>query len=175
MPLLKDDIITLRALEPTDLDALYKWENDTTLWEVGSSISPYSRKQLWEYINNYDGDIFSAHQLRMMIINNATDEVIGTIDIYDFDATNRRAAIGVLIDHDQARKGYGTAAVNLILNYASSALGLHQVYVYVPIDNKPSIKLFRKCGFKSAGCLRSWLCRRGTYADVTVMQHLFPY
>ena len=27
--LLSNDIVTLRALEPTDLDILYRWENDT--------------------------------------------------------------------------------------------------------------------------------------------------
>ena len=40
--LLSNDIITLRALEPTDLDTLYRWENDTTLWAVSDTVAPYS-------------------------------------------------------------------------------------------------------------------------------------
>lgn len=174
MKLLQNEKITLRALEPTDLDVLYRWENDTSLWEIGSSITPYSRKQLWDYIENYDGDIYNARQLRLMIISNASGNAAGTIDLYDFDATNRRAALGILIDPEYSRQGYGSAAVELMLEYSKTTLGIHQIYVYVPVDNKPSIRLFRNCGFKSSGCLRSWLRRSGSYADVAVMQHLFP-
>ena len=46
--LLSNDTITLRALEPTDLDMLYQWENDTALWVVSDTIAPYSRKALWQ-------------------------------------------------------------------------------------------------------------------------------
>ena len=35
--------ITLRALEPEDLDALYAIENDTEIWDVGHTNVPYSK------------------------------------------------------------------------------------------------------------------------------------
>ena len=38
--------VRLRALEPEDLDILYRYENDSSLWEVGTTIAPFSRKQL---------------------------------------------------------------------------------------------------------------------------------
>ena len=52
--MLTDGIISLRALEPVDVDTLYRWENDPAVWGVGLTIAPYSRKQLWDYVNNYD-------------------------------------------------------------------------------------------------------------------------
>ena len=39
MTLLRDDLIQLRAIEPEDLDVLYRWENNADLWEVGRYIS----------------------------------------------------------------------------------------------------------------------------------------
>lgn len=57
--LLSDGIVSLRALEPEDADKLYLWENDTRLWNVGCATAPFSRKQLEEYICNYDADVFS--------------------------------------------------------------------------------------------------------------------
>ena len=39
--LLENSNIRLRAPEPEDLEILYKWENDTSLWEYGASITPY--------------------------------------------------------------------------------------------------------------------------------------
>ena len=35
--------IALRAIEPEDLDDLYRWENDSSLWIYGCTIAPFSR------------------------------------------------------------------------------------------------------------------------------------
>lgn len=48
--LLSNDRVRLRALEPEDLELLYRWENDPELWEVGNTLAPYSRYILKEYI-----------------------------------------------------------------------------------------------------------------------------
>ena len=39
--MINDDIIRLRALEPEDLECLYKWENDMDLWEVSDTLTPF--------------------------------------------------------------------------------------------------------------------------------------
>ncbi len=57
--------ITLRAVEPTDVDCLYIWENDPSLWPHGSTRAPLSRFQLSEYATGYDADPYSARQLRL--------------------------------------------------------------------------------------------------------------
>ena len=44
--------IHLRALEPEDLDILYHSENDSSLWQYGSTLVPYSRFTLREYLQN---------------------------------------------------------------------------------------------------------------------------
>ena len=49
--------IRLRALEPEDLDLLYKIENDMTLWNVGATNVPYSRYTLHDYIATASNDI----------------------------------------------------------------------------------------------------------------------
>ena len=61
---LKNDHITLRALEPEDLEHFYRWENDTTLWAVSSAVEPYSRYILKEYIAFADKTIYEKKQLR---------------------------------------------------------------------------------------------------------------
>lgn len=66
---LENNILKLRAPEPEDLDQLYKWENDTSLWEYGASITPYSRFELKQYLIDSKHDLFSDKQLRLMIID----------------------------------------------------------------------------------------------------------
>lgn len=38
MKLLENERIVLRALEPEDLEVLFRWENDASLWELGSTF-----------------------------------------------------------------------------------------------------------------------------------------
>ena len=44
--------IMLRAIEPEDLDLLYRIENDNELWAVGVTNVPYSRYVLHSYLSN---------------------------------------------------------------------------------------------------------------------------
>ena len=44
--------VSLRAIEPEDLDLLYRIENDRNLWNVGTTNVPYSRYTLHDYIAN---------------------------------------------------------------------------------------------------------------------------
>lgn len=171
--MLSDSLISLRAVEPTDLDILCMWENDTDLWKLGSTIAPYSRKLLWEYIKNYTSDIYSQGQLRLMITTTESKDTVGMIDIYNFDPHNRRAAIGILIGSGYQRKGYGRHALLLTNKYASDFLGIHSLWATVPVDNQASLMLFKKSGYKICGRMRSWLRRGKSYTDAFLLQHLF--
>lgn len=161
----------LRALEPIDVDTLYSWENNPAVWGVGSTLAPYSRKQLWDYIDSYDGDIYSAKQLRLMI-DLPGGETIGTVDLYDFDAANSRCAVGILIAPPYRRQGYGRAALDALADYCRTRLSLHQLYCIAGADNIASRTLFERAGYTISGRLRSWLRSANTYTDAYIYQKM---
>lgn len=173
MKLLSNDRITLRALEPTDLEIIHKWENDTDLWAVGGTIAPLSRHQVWEYLQNYTANIFEQGQLRLMIVLNKTNANVGLFDIFDFDAFHRHAFLGMLIDTEYANQGIGQDALKVAMNYLQNFIGLHQVAVHIPVNNEPCLKLFEKNNFERTGILKDWLRTGDTYIDVIVMQYIF--
>lgn len=171
--LLKNNHIALRAVEPEDLEILYRWENSTVLWYHGNTLSPYSKLVLRQYINDtLEMDIYQSKQLRLMI--NLTEEkvTIGTIDLYDIDAHNRRAGIGILIDESFRQKGFGQEALNLMSEYAFNFLYLHQIYAYIARSNTNSIRLFEKAGYQPVGLLKEWIQRGETFEDVCLFQLL---
>ena len=94
MAQLENETIRLRALEPEDLELLYRWENNPELWSLGNTMSPYSRYILKEYIRESHRDIFDLKQLRLMIELRSTGAAVGTVDLYDFEPHHRRAGIG---------------------------------------------------------------------------------
>lgn len=167
-----NDNIYLRPLEPEDLEFFYKWENDTTLWQHGSSIVPFSRFALRQYIADSRLDIFQTKQLRMMIVEKTEDLVVGTVDLYEFDALNSRAGIGILVDESYQKKGFASQALSCIEKYAFGHLKLHQLYAFVPERNLPSLALFEKAEYEKTAILKDWVSVNKSFGDVIVMQKI---
>jgi diamine N-acetyltransferase len=170
---LKGDYTCLRALEPTDLDFLYTLENDTTVWHVGNTLTPYSKFVLEQYLENAALDIYTIKQLRLVICNHE-QEAIGAIDLFDFDPLHRRAGIGIVVSAPYRGKGHAPEALNLLLGYCQHTLQLHQVYCSVTATNHTSTKLFKNAGFEEVGIRKEWLRKfDGDWDDVVEMQRVF--
>jgi diamine N-acetyltransferase len=175
MALLENDKIRLRALEPEDLDILYQWENDSEWWHYGSTMAPYSRFALRDYLSNtLSQDIIQSRQIRLMIVEKVSQHPAGTIDLYDFDPVHLRAGVGILLDTAYRRQGFGWQALQLMQEYAFRILLLKQLYAHVPKSNLPSYKLFQKSGYQEAGLLKSWLKTAEGFTDVYLMQQFAP-
>jgi len=170
--LLNNGTIALRALEPTDLDTLYRWENDTALWTVSDTPAPYSREALWSYLQGYTGDIYASRQLRLMIVQLATGTALGTIDFINFDPLNNRAELGLLVAPEHRGQGIGRQALELLTAYAREHIGLRQLYVFIALDNEPCLALFDSFGYRRVGTLQAWVKRGTTYRDVVLLQQL---
>lgn len=172
--LLENNTLRLRAPEPEDLDLLYTWENDTSVWEEGASIVPFSRYSIKQYLIDYKYDIYVDKQLRLMVTLKETGQSIGTVDIYDFDPFHRRAGVGILIDHSQRHRGYGLQTLNILEKYAFSFLNMKQLYAIIPENNDNSIGLFTKAGYRQTGLLEEWLSSEDSFHHAVIMQKLKP-
>lgn len=170
MTLLQNNNIRLRAPEPEDLDVFYRWENDTTLWKHGATLSPYSRYALKEYLSTIEQNIYQNNQLRFMIEKLSGKLPAGTIDLYDFEPHHSRAGVGILIDETFRGGGIASEALELLVEYTFSFLNIHQLYAHIPVSNTVSIALFRKNGFSTSGILKDWVRIGEGYEDVFVMQ-----
>jgi diamine N-acetyltransferase len=160
MNILESKNIKLRALEPTDVELLFKWENDPDLWLISNTLAPFSKYIIKQYIKNSHLDIYQTRQLRMMIDlkEKVGANTIGAIDLFDFDAYHHRAGIGILIKEEKDRKkGYASEALELFIHYCFNTLQLHQVYCNISSDNHSSLKLFQKHGFVIVGEKKDWL------------------
>jgi len=155
--MLKSTNITLRATEPKDIDLIFDWENNTDIWRVSNTNTPYSRFVIEQYVLNSTQYIFSAKQLRLMIDLNEIKKTIGTIDLFDYEPINRRAGVGILILNEFRNKGYAFECLKIIEIYTKKILNLHQLYCNISENNLISIKLFEKAGFISTGRKKDWL------------------
>ncbi|MCD8202251.1 MAG: GNAT family N-acetyltransferase [Prevotella sp.] len=161
--------VRLRAIEPEDLDTLYGIENDPLLWNVSTTNVPYSRYALYEYVATSKNDIYSDRQVRMMI-EDEQQNVVGIVDIIDFDPRHLRAEVGIVIRKHLRNHGYAFATMVRIKRYALEVLHLHQLYVCIDKENTDSIKLFEKSGFVKTSELKEWLFDGKNYHSALLMQ-----
>jgi len=173
--LLENNQIKLRALEPTDLELLYEWENNTEIWNVSNTLAPYSKYVLHQYIENSHTDLLESKQLRLIIEmkSSSINQPIGTIDLFDIDFYHKRAGIGILIAEEELRnKGFATNSLELLEKYVSKHLDLKQLYCHIDIENYASLKLFEKAGYQITGQLKNWKRFPDSFKDVYILQHL---
>jgi len=161
--------VSLRAMEPEDLDLLYRIENDQELWCLGATNVPYSRYTLHEFVANSTGDIYVDKQVRL-IIENEAHETVGLADLTNFDPKHLRAEIGLVIEKPMRRRGYAFEAMVLLHQYARSTLHLHQVFAIVGTDNVATLSLFRQHGYEESACLHQWIFDGTNYLDALVLQ-----
>lgn len=164
--------IYLRALEPEDLDYLYTIENNPEVWHLSNTLAPLSRFVLKQYIEqSIESDIYTLKQQRFMICKKNNNSSIGTIDLFDFDPTNHRAGIGILLSEKSNRGlGYGSEALKLLINYSFEILHLHQLYCNILEDNSGSINLFTKFGFSLVGTKIDWIFTKNKYTNELLFQ-----
>lgn len=168
--LLENDKIRLRAVEPQDLEQLYVWENNPTLWHVGNTRQPYSKFALKQYILQVDKDIYESKQLRLMITDISTEKTIGTVDLFDFDIHNSRIALGLFIDATEQGKGYARAALHLTEDYVFNFLQINQLYCHIAETNIASRQMFEKEGYETNGMMKNWIKTPEGFNNIILFQ-----
>jgi len=162
--------ITLRALEPDDVELLYRWENDAEVWKVSNTCTPMSKFILANYIKTADRDIWESRELRL-VIQTAEGKAVGTIELFDFEPYHGRAGVGIMVyETAERRKGVATMALELIIDYARNQIGASQVYANIAQTNEASLQLFQKLGFEICGVKKRWLRTLDGWDDEVLLQ-----
>lgn len=167
--------VILRAPEPSDIEFLYEWENDRSVWRASNTNAPYSRFAIEQYVMNAQLDIYSTRQLRFMIDKlDPSDQniTVGTIDLYDFEPAHRRAGVGVLIIREERGRGYASEALELLTDYAFNTLNLHQLFSHISSSNVVSLNLFARHDFEIIGLKKEWLLIDNKWVDEYILQRI---
>ncbi len=163
--------ITLRAVEPEDLDLMYLVENDTRLWPQGEATAPFSAYALRQFIAESQNDIYKDGQLRL-VIQGADGIAKGFVDLQNFHPRHLRAEVGIVLLPEWQRQGLASEALSLLCEYCADHLALHQLSAFVAADNEAALSLFRRAGFVQTACLDEWLRRGSAFCDALLMQKM---
>ncbi|MDH5720346.1 MAG: GNAT family N-acetyltransferase [Spirochaetia bacterium] len=139
--------LRLRKIKLSDAKSmfLYAANKETTRymgWQTHNSI---------EETNEYLKSIMPLYKTKKYydwaIELKENGKMIGTCGFVNVQTNKEFAEIGYIIHQDYHKKGYGTEAVQSLIEFGFKTLRLTKIYARIYKENKISIRLAKKCGF----------------------------
>jgi RimJ/RimL family protein N-acetyltransferase len=164
------------ALGPLRRDLLplyHRWINDvSTQRTLGTTVRPFTleEEQAW-----YDARVTAAGRTAesFTIYERESMQPIGTTSWDEINYHHRTATFGILIGESAYRgRGLGTEVTRLMLDYAFTALGLHNVLLTVWEFNLAGLRAYTKAGFRECGRRHQCGFVAGKWWDLVYMECL---
>ncbi|MHA7136534.1 GNAT family N-acetyltransferase [Rossellomorea arthrocnemi] len=96
-------------------------------------------------------------------------DLIGEIDLYDFDQSTGNCEVSYSIGYDWWNKGYGTEALRAVVEFAFIHMNAHKLSAAHNTDNPASGRIMEKAGMKKEGVIRHMIRNaKGQYKDCAV-------
>ncbi|NMB40672.1 MAG: GNAT family N-acetyltransferase [Firmicutes bacterium] len=165
--MLRGKRIYLRLMEEKDIPYKVKWINDPVVRKTLNFSYPISEVATKQWLSKVALD---SSRKDFIVCLKENDNPIGYGGFLNIDPKNSKAetylGIGEISYWGQ---GYGREAMQILLNYAFTELGLNKVYSYSWSENKGMINLNKSLGFKIEGKLEQDVFSHGEYRDRVVM------
>jgi RimJ/RimL family protein N-acetyltransferase len=92
-------------------------------------------------------------------------ELVGHLMLYGSDPKDRCGTVSIMIGPPFQRHGFGHDALDILIRYAFTELGLHRLELSVNAFNTAGLLLYRKLGFVEEGRRRSAIYRDAEWHD----------
>ena len=159
----QDDKIRLRLWEPKDTEFNFQNELDSECMKLVSEEVhlPPARKKI-----NMDGDSAEPNnQAPSFTIETLDGEYVGGLHFNYINERHGTFSIGLVILKSQREKGYGKAALKMLLEYAFNERRLNKFTGFCLDDNIASQKMMLSLGCKQEGIVREEVFCNGKYHD----------
>jgi RimJ/RimL family protein N-acetyltransferase len=139
------------------------WDPDVTAGVGAGWPEPLAgTRAFWEGSRaNPNGELFA--------IETREESLVGGCSLFDIDARNRSAVLGIWIGKPFWDRGYGTDAVRTLCRFGFREMNLRRVALSVYSSNPRGLRAYEKVGFKQEGRRRQAQFVSGAYADAIDM------
>lgn len=167
---IRGERVVLGPLHRGLLPLLERWDNDFQTMDLrGNDPRPSTAEAvaaMWEPLIRGERDDWIGFAISVL----PQLRPIGIINIRDFTNAHGTAEFGIMIGDPADRgQGFGTEATRLLLGYAFTVLGVHNVWLDTPAYNAGAIRAYEKVGFREIGRRRGARTLAGKRYDVLLM------
>nr|BFE74890.1 GNAT family protein [Actinoplanes digitatis] len=162
------DLVKLRAMEPSDAEALWRWNHDPEVmrWMNDNYAQPLTRVRtfLEERPRNDYGDVLFGIEAI------GDGRLVGLIRLHGAEPETGNAELDIYLgEKDAWGRGYATDAVRRVCRYGFDKMRLHKITLTVVTENHAARQVYDKVGFSEEGWLREVFRRDGRWYDKYTM------
>jgi diamine N-acetyltransferase len=168
---IEGELVSLGPLRRDLIPLYWRWINDfgtTRTLSIQNRPMTLEEETAW-----FERTVSANGDFAFTIYERSSTRPIGNCDLCKVDFRNRKGEVGMMIGEPEARgKGYGTEAMQLLLDFAFTALGLNSVMLLYYEFNHAARRCYEKAGFREAGRRRQSLWSGGRFWDEVFMDVL---
>ena len=161
-PRLITERLLMRPITRDDIDFIFELFKRSETNKYSEYPDLKTRDEAVEMYESYLKPGFDDH-FRVIIEKKDTGTPMGTIGLYKYSETHRRAEMGYDLLKEYWGNGYISEAVRAITNYGFNDLGLIRIEATVDQENSRSIRVLERVGFKHEGTLLKRYYYRGRF------------
>ena len=160
--------LLLRAMEENDYVAVHAYMSLSEVMRYRTTEPHTSLEQTYEFVLRTlePPDALPRTKYVFAILLGSTSQLIGDCFVRILDPTIQEGMIGYTLHPDYWNQGYTTEAVQALLEYSFSNLGLHRIFAECHVENRASARVMKKVGMRQEGLFREFRRSRGVWWDI---------
>lgn len=157
----------LRSFNLSDAPILAAYRSDPVVSRYQSWDTPYGLEKALRFIADLQHiEPGTPGEWYQVALETKEDErLIGDCAFCLLREDSRQAEIGFSLAKQYQGQGYGSEAVDRLLQYLFQELWVHRVRAFCLVDNKASIRLLERVGMRQEGLLRQSYWHRDCWVD----------
>jgi len=171
-PMIRGERVWLRPVEPADVVSDTGRAGDAEVGHFLGAKVPMSRAAAEQFATEILAQVGkTSYPFVICLLDD--ERSIGTVFLRGVDKINGSGIVGIFIgDRRYLGKGYGTDALNALVDFGFGELRLERIELEVFDYNLRAIRSYEKSGFQVDATLRRARFHRGAHHDVHLMSIL---
>ena len=149
-PILKTERLTLRSLSLDDQKDIFSLRSDEEINKFLDRQPCNTIEDAIRFINNVNDNQKNNQSFYWVITLTETNTFMGTICLFDFIIVQKSCEIGYELLTKFQGQGIMNEAAEAVVNYAFENFQIKTINAFSHVENKSSIRLLNKLGFKKS-------------------------
>lgn len=163
--ILETERLIIKPITIGDKDEIFEYRRDKETNKYQGWI-PETIEDVEEFIGNTSKQINVPETwFQLVIVDKETQKIVGDLGIHFIDPENGQAEIGCTLNKDYQNKGFATESVIKVIDYLFKELNKHRIIASIDPENKNSIRLVERIGFRKEAHFVESLFINGKWVD----------
>ena len=159
----------------TDAPAMFVQRSDPRIMKYLDRKPCETVEEAAAFIRMITDNLDNNNGISWAITTHDSDEMIGSIAIWRIVKEHYRGELGYVLLPDYQRKGLMHEALNAVIAYGFTDMGLHSLEANINPDNAASQKLLERHGFVREAYFKENYYSNGRFLDSAIYSLITPH